>query len=73
MKHLVEYLSDNENKPIASHVLVAGISPHDDFLYAGQVYFPLFRSVKPKEVVIFGVTHGTVRKEIGDPQEDSYT
>jgi AmmeMemoRadiSam system protein B len=68
MKRLVDFLAVNENKPTPNHVFVAGISPHDDFLYAGQVYLPLFRSIKPKEVVVFGVTHGTVRKEIGDPQ-----
>jgi AmmeMemoRadiSam system protein B len=32
------------------------------------VYYPLFKKLQTKEVVIFGVTHGTVRKEIGDPQ-----
>jgi AmmeMemoRadiSam system protein B len=48
--------------------LVAGISPHDDYLYAGPVYYPLFRNLRTKEAVIFGVTHGTVRKEIGDPK-----
>jgi len=48
--------------------LIAGISPHDDYLYAGRVYYPLFKNVKTKEVVIFGVTHGTVRKAINDPQ-----
>ena len=68
MKRLVEYLAIHENKPLTNHMFVAGISPHDDFLYAGQVYFPLFRSVKPREVVIFGVTHRTVRNEISDPQ-----
>jgi MEMO1 family protein len=68
MKRFVEYLAINEDKSMNRHVFVAGISPHDDYLYAGHVYFPLFQSVKPKEVVIFGVTHGTVRKEIGDPQ-----
>jgi len=68
MKRLVDYVSANEHRPSTSHVFVAGISPHDDFLYAGQVYLPLFQSIKPKEVIIFGVTHGTVRKEIGDPK-----
>jgi len=48
--------------------LVAGISPHDDYLYAGKVYYPLYKLIDAKEVVIFGVTHGTVRKEINDPK-----
>lgn len=59
-------------KPFSSsngYELVAAISPHDDFLYAGKVYFPLYEMIKAKEVVIFGVTHGTVRKEIGDPSD----
>ena len=67
MAKLVEYLQKIEtDKPINN--IIAGISPHDDYLYAGRVYYPLFRSLMAKEVVIFGVTHGTVRKEIGDPQ-----
>jgi hypothetical protein len=46
---------------------VAGlIAPHDDYLYAGRVYYPLFRNLRTREAVIFGVTHGTVRKEIGN-------
>jgi AmmeMemoRadiSam system protein B len=67
MEHLVRYLSANANNSKSTAMPVAGISPHDDFLYAGPVYLPLFRLIKPKEVVIFGVTHSTVRKEIGDP------
>jgi AmmeMemoRadiSam system protein B len=47
---------------------VAAISPHDDYLYAGRVYYPLFKILKTKEVVIFGVTHSTVRKEISGLQ-----
>lgn len=34
---------------------------------AGRVDSPLFKILRAKEVVIFGVTHGTVRSEIGDP------
>jgi AmmeMemoRadiSam system protein B len=68
MNRLVGYLKANEkDKPFGERI-VAAISPHDDYLYAGRVYYPLFRSLKTKEVVIFGVTHGTVRKEIGDPK-----
>lgn len=66
---LIDYLdkinTDNE-KP--SGKLTAGISPHDDYLYASSIYYPLFRNIKAREVVIFGVTHGTVRKEINDPK-----
>ncbi|MGE5340352.1 MAG: AmmeMemoRadiSam system protein B [Candidatus Omnitrophota bacterium] len=49
--------------------LIAGISPHDDYLYAGPVYYQLFKHLKNlKEVVIFGVTHKPAREKIGDPQ-----
>ena len=44
---------------------VAAISVHDDYLYAGKVYYPLYRVIRAKEVVIFGVTHGSVTKELG--------
>jgi AmmeMemoRadiSam system protein B len=68
MKRLVDYLREKETIKEAAGPIVAGISPHDDYLYAGRVYYPLFRALHAKEVVIFGVTHGTVRKEIGDPK-----
>lgn len=70
MDSFIKYLSDNQNEQPGnlSDNLVAGISPHDDYLYAGRVYFPLFRLIQIKEVVIFGVTHGAVRTEIGNPK-----
>lgn len=48
--------------------LVAAISPHDDYLYAGRIYFPVYRLIKAKEIVVFGVTHGTVRRAMNDPE-----
>lgn len=68
MNHFMNYLTENnpDVKPI-SQKLVAAISVHDDYLYAGNVYYPLYQNIKTKEVVIFGVTHGTVRQEI-EPQ-----
>lgn len=69
MDRLMEYLSANVGKKVLPANIVAGISPHDDYLYAGKVYYPLFNQIKAKEVVIFGVTHGSVRKSIGDPQD----
>jgi MEMO1 family protein len=45
--------------------LIAAISVHDDYLYAGRVYHPLYKMIHAKEVVIFGVTHGSVTKELG--------
>lgn len=56
---------NNDNNKYENKKLVAAISVHDDYLYAGKIYYPLFKQIKTKEVVIFGVTHGTVRKEMG--------
>jgi AmmeMemoRadiSam system protein B len=64
MKILVDYLAAQEKEKFNSEGLVAAISPHDDYLYAGRLYYPLFSHIKTKEAVIFGVTHGTVRNEI---------
>jgi len=36
---------------------IAGISPHDDHIYAGRVYVHLFRGICARHVVIFGVAH----------------
>ncbi len=68
MHKLVEYLESQENRAFEGQGLVAAISPHDDYLYAGRIYYPLFNILKTKEVVIFGVTHGTVRSEISGLQ-----
>jgi len=64
MKILVDYLAAHEKETFRSEGLVAAISPHDDYLYAGRLYYPLFNLIRAKEVVVFGVTHGTVRQEI---------
>ncbi len=70
---LIEFLQANPKGAAtpaeAPQGMICGISPHDDYLYAGRIYYPLFKNIKAKEVVIFGVTHGTVRKKIGDPQD----
>jgi AmmeMemoRadiSam system protein B len=68
MKRLVDYLAPLETDSMPTEGLVAAISPHDDYLYAAREYYPLFRAIRAKEIVVFGVTHGTVRKEIGNPQ-----
>jgi AmmeMemoRadiSam system protein B len=68
MKMLVDFLEAQEKESFTAEGLVAAISPHDDYLYAGRLYYPLFKILRTKEVVIFGVTHGAVRKEIKDPQ-----
>ncbi len=64
LKILIDYLAANEKETFRSEGLVAAISPHDDYLYAGRLYYPLFNLIRAKEVVIFGVTHGAVRQEI---------
>ncbi len=65
----IDWLDKNcSDDKFESENLIAGISPHDDYLYAGKVYYPLYKLIGAKEVVIFGVTHGTVRKEINDPK-----
>ena len=68
MKTLVNELEAREKETFRTDGLVAAISPHDDYLYAGRITYPLFKILRAKEVVIFGVTHGAVRKEIDDPQ-----
>ncbi len=68
MHKLVDYLASQEKETFKAEGLVAAISPHDDYLYAGRIYYPLFKILKAKEVVIFGVTHGTVRNEISGLQ-----
>jgi AmmeMemoRadiSam system protein B len=66
---LINFLKKQEDEKSVCPHLVAGIFPHDDYLYAAPVYYPLFKQIKSKEVLIFGVTHGTVRKEINDPNQ----
>jgi len=36
---------------------IAGISPHDDYVYAGRVYVHLMRNIRAKRIVLFGVAH----------------
>ncbi len=78
MDSLMALLSRAEDQtPQADNgILIGGISPHDDYLYAGPIYYPLFRNLRAKEVVIIGLVHGTVRKEMNNPHDilifDSY-
>ncbi len=69
MNRLMDYLESSCRLQSDFPDFVGGIAPHDDYLYAGPVYLPLFRRIKAKEVVIFGVTHRTVRQAIGDPKD----
>ena len=36
---------------------IAGISPHDDYIYAGQVYVHVMHNFKAERVILFGVAH----------------
>jgi len=67
---IINYLNNNSltNTKIKDIKVIGGISPHDDYLYAGKVYYPLFKLIRAKEVVVFGVTHSSVRKNINDPK-----
>ncbi|MFC2085234.1 AmmeMemoRadiSam system protein B [Bacteroidota bacterium] len=70
MQNFIEYLDKlNVSNEISTDNLISAISPHDDYLYAGRIYHSLFRRIKAKEVIIFGVTHSSVRKEFGNPQD----
>jgi MEMO1 family protein len=40
-----------------STALIAAISPHDDYYYAGRLYNLIYPRIKAKRVVIFGVFH----------------
>lgn len=66
MTAFVKYL-DVHAEPVPSPpgTLVGAISVHDDYLYAGTVYHALYSKFRAKEVVIFGVTHGSVTRELG--------
>jgi MEMO1 family protein len=66
MTGFISYLDGyGESAPSPPGSLVAAISVHDDYLYAGRVYHTLYRTLRAKEVVIFGVTHGSVGKALG--------
>jgi MEMO1 family protein len=68
-----------QNRTTATKIpaLIAGISPHDDYLYAGKAYYQLFQHIHAPEVVILGVTHRPVRVKFKDPHNkiifDNYT
>ncbi len=60
--------NDSSIPNIPKKNLIGGISPHDDYLYAGKEEYALLKNVNVKEVVIFGVTHRRVRMAMDDPQ-----
>ena len=48
---LTEYGSNPES------LWIAGVCPHDDYIYAGRVYADIIRNVTAKHVLLFGVAH----------------
>jgi len=68
MNQLVDILQKTRPLPKAAPGWVAAICPHDDYLYAGRLYLPVYARFKAPEVVIIGVTHGRVRRALGNPQ-----
>ena len=71
MRRFVDYLASSEPAPAPAAPAApafAAILPHDDYLYAGRVAYPFVKNFTAREVLIFGVTHGAVRREIGDPR-----
>lgn len=69
MDALIKFLETN-NPQIekTNKSIIAAISPHDDYLYAGNIYYPLYKNINSKEIIIFGVTHATARRAINDPK-----
>ncbi len=45
---------------------IAGISPHDDYIYAGPVYAHLYPYLRAKRVIIFGVSHYARRRKVAN-------
>ncbi|MBN1488349.1 MAG: AmmeMemoRadiSam system protein B [Phycisphaerae bacterium] len=70
MDRFVGFLEKHAPKPPEDvPALVAGISPHDEYLRTGRVYYPLFQRFSAPEVVVFGVTHRKIREKLGQPEE----
>lgn len=69
MVQLLELLEQTGPLPPAVSGWVAAICPHDDYLYAGRLYLPVFAGFQAKHAVIIGVTHGSVRRTLKDPRD----
>jgi len=68
MQQLTQFIEKQNIVPNSNENIIAAISPHDDYLYAGNVEYSVLKNVKAKEVVIFGVTHSSPRKRLGNPK-----
>jgi AmmeMemoRadiSam system protein B len=69
MSRLIDYLDKTAKPVVVQPEIAAAVSPHDDYLYAARVYYPLYRVLRARQVVIFGVTHGIVRQQMGNPRD----
>ncbi|MBU0754375.1 MAG: AmmeMemoRadiSam system protein B [Planctomycetes bacterium] len=60
MEAEADRLGDDEEKLSLGKdgLFVAGISPHDDYQYAQQVYVHLYPWLKARHVILIGVAHG---------------
>lgn len=65
---LTNYLEKNNKIYNCDKELIAAVSPHDDYLYAGDVEYSVLKNITAKEVVIFGVTHRSPRKYLKNPK-----
>ena len=63
MIRLLESIRPLKSPVPADSRIIGGICPHDDYLYAGHLYLPLFGALRAREVVVFGVTHRPVRQK----------
>jgi len=56
MQKLLDYLESQEKQTFKTEGLVGAISPHDDYLYAGRIYYPLFKLkfLTIKNIICFG-------------------
>lgn len=67
IEYMVNYLEKVDKEKIAENQrkygfipatsFLAGISPHDDYFYAGRGYIQVMRYIKAPRVIIFGVCH----------------
>jgi len=49
-----------------SQPFIAGITPHDDYIYAGQVYVHIMNKIKAKRIILFGVAHKARKWQVKD-------
>lgn len=76
MEYVASYLEKAEKKKIVENQkdygfspetsLIAGISPHDDYFYAGRGYVQIMRYIKAPRVIIFGVCHWAKTYDLKD-------